>query len=513
MIQRYLCSILLMLCAVTTAFAQVDQMMETIGGDGGGHFTARCASDEILNGFELRAADDVDWIRAICTRPESPTSIGPRNLHATSAGGPGGRAMQLVCPDVAPLIAGMEVGSDGYDTRVVNNIRLYCGAAAINQRPAEYPTVAFDGIEAPREYALDRKLIVRMQICPAGLVPVGINGRAGKWLDALGFVCGALTLTPPPPPKPAAPAKPTLKAGAFWILVRWDRPATANPIEWYSIDELKDQRWVTLPKRIYPTVFEDFVEYPDGTAATQNHTFRVCAENVAHRSCSPFARYYSFAKGQAELSNEPNRASVSPPRANAVLPNGGVTQAAAQPAAAGRPAAATQSAAKLPDLDTLAARGAELAVQDPLAAELRNRTTDGALRRGFDIGFGIWEGNSAPGPGKQRVRDALSVAEQPGFDTAAAYALPRNKFAALANVGAAIGNADPALAAARNTENDVFYWLGFDIASGIFGDPAAGSLGNTAIGPGSLGIRNELNAPGQRGFNAATALHLGRRYQ
>jgi hypothetical protein len=107
----------------------------------------------------------------------------------------------------------------------------------------------------------------------------------------------------------------------------------------------------------------------------------------------------------------------------------------------------------------------------------------------------------------------LNPAERPGFDIAATFSLPRNKYAALAKVGAAIGNADPAVANARNAENDVFFWLGFDIASGIFGDPAMGSLGNTATGPGSLGIRNELNASGQRGFNAATALHLGRRYK
>jgi hypothetical protein len=107
----------------------------------------------------------------------------------------------------------------------------------------------------------------------------------------------------------------------------------------------------------------------------------------------------------------------------------------------------------------------------------------------------------------------LSRLEQPGFDIAAAFSLPRNKYAALAKVGAAIGNGDPAVGAARSAEDDVFFWLGFDIASGIFGDPAAGSLGNTATGPGSLGIRNELNAAGQRGFNAATALHLGRKYR
>jgi hypothetical protein len=165
------------------------------------------------------------------------------------------------------------------------------------------------------------------------------------------------------------------------------------------------------------------------------------------------------------------------------------------------------------DLEQLRAKGASLANSDPLSRALRDRTADGAPRRGFDIGMGVWAGNTAPGPGKQRVHDALAAAEQPGFDIAAAFSLPHNKYAALASVGAAIGNRDPAVGQARNAENDVFYWLGFDIASGIFGDPAAGSLGNTATGPGSLGIRNELNAAGQRGFNASTALHFARKYR
>jgi hypothetical protein len=59
----------------------------------------------------------------------------------------------------------------------------------------------------------------------------------------------------------------------------------------------------------------------------------------------------------------------------------------------------------------------------------------------------------------------------------------------------------------------VFYRLGFDIATGIFGDPALGASGNTATGPGSLGIRDGLVAQGQRGFNASVALHLSRNYR
>ena len=72
---------------------------------------------------------------------------------------------------------------------------------------------------------------------------------------------------------------------------------------------------------------------------------------------------------------------------------------------------------------------------------------------------------------------------------------------------------DERVAVARTAEEDVFYWLGFDIATGIFGDPALGAKGNTATGPGSLKIRDSLSPAGQRGFNAAVKLHLSRNYK
>jgi hypothetical protein len=55
----------------------------------------------------------------------------------------------------------------------------------------------------------------------------------------------------------------------------------------------------------------------------------------------------------------------------------------------------------------------------------------------------------------------------------------------------------------------VFYRLGFDIATGIFGNPALGAQGNTAWGPGSQKIRDSLSPAGQRGFNASVKFHLG----
>lgn len=163
-------------------------------------------------------------------------------------------------------------------------------------------------------------------------------------------------------------------------------------------------------------------------------------------------------------------------------------------------------------LTDLAPHGAELATQDPLAEELRNQQPDEPSRLGFDIGMAAAEGNTADGPGKQKMRDSLYPSERAGFKAAVFFSLERNRNAKLAQVGAAIAAADPVVAAARNTQRDVLYRLGFDIASGLFGDPALGAAGNTATGPGSLKIRDSLSASGQKGFNASVALHFSRKY-
>ncbi len=164
-------------------------------------------------------------------------------------------------------------------------------------------------------------------------------------------------------------------------------------------------------------------------------------------------------------------------------------------------------------LDALAIKGEALGNADPRAAELRSRQPDIPSRRGFDIGMAASEGNTAAGPGQQSIHDALRRPEQGGFETAAGYSLERNKYAALAAVGAAIAKADATVQKARTADPAVLYWLGFDIATGLFGDPALGAQGSTSTGPGSMRIRDSLSAAGQRGFNASVAFHLSRNYK
>lgn len=160
-----------------------------------------------------------------------------------------------------------------------------------------------------------------------------------------------------------------------------------------------------------------------------------------------------------------------------------------------------------------AARGEALVNLDPMALALRDQWQNAEKVRAFNIGMAVAEGQTALGPGKQAIHDALAVSEQRAFEMAVWYSIDRNANAALADIGAAIANADPAVAEARTGMSDPFYWLGFDIASGLFGDPALGSVGNTEMGPGSTRIRDGLNpASAREGFNDAVKFHLARKY-
>jgi hypothetical protein len=152
-------------------------------------------------------------------------------------------------------------------------------------------------------------------------------------------------------------------------------------------------------------------------------------------------------------------------------------------------------------LTDLAPRGAELTRLDPLAAELRNQQFNDDARLGFDIGMAAAEKDTLPGPGKQKMHDSLYPAEQTGFAAAVTFSLDRNRNAELARIGANIARLSSDVGLARNVDRDVFRRLGFDIAAGLYGDPALGSKGSTKMGPGALAIRNALSPATQIGFN------------
>jgi hypothetical protein len=139
-----------------------------------------------------------------------------------------------------------------------------------------------------------------------------------------------------------------------------------------------------------------------------------------------------------------------------------------------------------------------------------DQEAEGPGRRGFDIGMGKAEGDTLPGPDKDKFGDDLAPAEQPGFRTAILFSVDRNRNLDFATRGSQVVKNDPDVATQRNSLPLGLSWLGFNIASGIFGDRKSGGQGNTQDGPGALKIQNELSAPVRQGFIAGKSFHLGR---
>jgi hypothetical protein len=531
----------LLAVVVLTDGAGADGYLTATGGSGGAQFRARCADGELLTGMELRTGSDVDAIRPVCVRAYGPREVTPPVLTKGSGlvtekrevafglelpvqvtesgwhGGAGGVLTNLLCPGDQPIVTGIYVLAEGIDTIVVNDIHLFCGTASPTQTPSDLPSNKFEGTVHPNRYEgglifgkEGTRIRRSTQRCPAGEVAVGIHGRSGEMLDSLGLICGDPRLTPRPiravgrvklepervravgrvklpdgeEPTPAlsicesarqararnSPAAPGLEAqcraqGAAGELPRVDLDALAAKGEAIAgQDRVAGQLRNLQPDERARRGFHI------GLAAAEGHTAPGPGKQRIHDMLRPeeqkgFDAAVSFSLTRNRKRNE-----------------------------------------------DLASKGERIASRDPMAVELRNQQAEGPARRGFDIGMAAAEGQTAPGPGKQAIHDSLPADERAGFATAVSYSLDRNRNADSASRGAAIAEADPDVAAARSAETDVLYQLGFDIASGIFGDPALGAHGNTSTGPGSSKIRNELSASAQRGFDASVAFHLSREY-
>lgn len=566
-----------------------------LGGSGGGYFTARCPGNQYLAGVRLRVGDDIDAIQPLCVpynrvdfverehvadkyggyyRKIEKSRLEPIAPYHDFIGGPGGGGpVDVVCEE--DVVTGILVGDEGVYTRTVNRLGIFCEREEESRRrdgagnlvscqyssASEsasgwklYPEAEFVGPKAtPNEGFFSDDEVSRGeadQHCPCGQAAVGITGRAGKWLDAVGLMCGEVIIpkvvkaqgrvklapgTSPLPPLPICAAAKQAR----------DRNSPAAPgleAQCAAQAPLKAQGRVKLDPTnasVHPAL--SICEAADKALARNSPAARGLAQQCAaekKKPLPPIDLNALQARG-AEIANaEPEAAALRDEQGAArrgfeiglaaaewhTAPGPGkqrihdmlsyVKQSTFGPSeqSAFDAAVAFSLALYKQKLDDLATRGAAMTVDDPLSAEFRSLQAEGDARRGFEIGLAAAEGHTAPGPGKQKIRGALPPAEQAGYDTAVSFSIDRNNNPDLARTGAAIAKGDPTVAAVRDASADALYRLGFDIASGFFGDPALGGLGYTATGPGSLGVRSNLSAAGQEGFNAATAFHFSRTY-
>jgi hypothetical protein len=440
-----------------------------LGGPGGGQFKSPCDPGEYLHGVYLRAADDVDAVGPICATPDGI----PTPNTAPLSGGPGGKPVELHCPPNAPAVIALTVLAEGAETVVVNNVHLYCGLPIPNQATPAYPSAVFDGPAAVSSQPLLPGVTIggapirtagNFQACPAGQIATGVNGRSGKWLDAMGLICG------PPPVAPGVKSIGRVNAPSSLLAGQapgsiCDSAASARARNSPAAKSLEIQ-CTNFKAQITVNERQDLTPGASGVPVSVCDAAQSALTRNAPEAADLATKCRAIGGGQNLLSQA----------------------------------------------DQFAAAGAAIASGDPLLTELRNRQPAGPIRQGFDIGTAVVGSQTAWGPGKQKVMDSLKPAEQEGFKVATSFALDRNVNAPLAAIGASIAASDPSVAQPRTQDNDVRYWLGFDIASGLFGDLALGAAGHTSTGPGSDKIQNALSPPAQRGFAASVRFHLSRKY-
>ena len=190
-----------LLAMVASAATPADTYLDVFGGAGGGRFEAHCPAGQVLTGFDLRAGDDVDAIRPLCAVARGPRDVGPASAESTWYGGNGGGPARVECNQYSPVINGVYLAAEGQDTVIINNIHLFCGEATNTEPPRDAATAVFDAPKIDGKRGIFQVFSIadsRTQRCPPGKVAVGVHGRSGIWLDAIGLICGASGVSTPP---------------------------------------------------------------------------------------------------------------------------------------------------------------------------------------------------------------------------------------------------------------------------------------------------------------------------
>lgn len=175
---------------------RADTLLTPIGGPGGAPFTERCVTPRILHGIELTVGDTVDSARPVCV---SVLPGGQATNDAAQGARHGGanRTLQIACPISLPAILATQVryGGAGEHPSTIYAITLFCGRAnGSPQTPAREPGAEFAGRQPTGSdrlfHAVFAVVGAQGQNCPKGQVAVGIDGRSGALLDAIGVICG-----------------------------------------------------------------------------------------------------------------------------------------------------------------------------------------------------------------------------------------------------------------------------------------------------------------------------------
>lgn len=163
---------------------------ETVGGPGGRDFTVQCPAGSAAIGFQARTGAWVDGLALICVS----SGKGGRTLSAWN-GGNSGSPQEVYCPTNSFVtdVAMTFTRGKGLEREYLNTIGIGCGS----ERP-DYACISTDDGCKERFFTPTNILGTGFGYnvkadrlsCPADEVVLGLLGRAGKYVDAVGLICG-----------------------------------------------------------------------------------------------------------------------------------------------------------------------------------------------------------------------------------------------------------------------------------------------------------------------------------
>ncbi len=174
--------------------------MRIVGGPGGRPFSATCQPGMYLAGFHARAGAWVDGLGLLCARYDaSQNSLSKVHDNESYVGGIHGSPQEEYCPLGQPLtgIAMTFTRGNGLDRQYLNSLAMLCGgrdtSMPIAQGHQDRCISTGEDCDAFFESSTwgltTRDRFADYQYCPLDEIAVGLQGRAGDYVDAIGLIC------------------------------------------------------------------------------------------------------------------------------------------------------------------------------------------------------------------------------------------------------------------------------------------------------------------------------------
>lgn len=182
-----------LLATATPATAQVTPSRGgLVGGPGGGAFEHRCGPGKYLTGFHVRVGASVDAIGPVCST-WNPTL---RRMEAHEPpprffGGTGGARLLTYRCAADAVVKSLTAQSAENEWRSLSYVLAFCQEARPPYRRIDQGLIRGEN---------NHTYFPATAECDGDSVAVGLRGRAGNLVDAVGVICGP---RPPLPPSPA----------------------------------------------------------------------------------------------------------------------------------------------------------------------------------------------------------------------------------------------------------------------------------------------------------------------